>query len=149
MLGVAATPGPAVGASSEFLVDVTTVRRTTGALARGTPDVIVTVAPRAEYEDPSRLTAIRSGDLVNATSTAPIDRGLGAHCQVMRATRPTTADFLWTVDTSGSMNDDQERLGNTATQFFMRMRAAGVDFRVGVVTASTATATARRWATRW
>jgi len=37
------------------------------------------------------------------------------------------------------MNDDQERLGRTATAFFTRLRSAGVDFRVGVVTAGSGT----------
>ena len=139
LLGVAVAPGPAaVGTSSEFLIDVTTVRRTMDPLGRNTTDVMVTVAPRAEYEDPMRDTAIRSGDLVNATSMAPIDRGLGANCQVFRVTRTATADFLWTVDTSGSMGPYQVRLGNTAVQFFNRLRAAGVDFRVGVFNAGSA-----------
>lgn len=140
MLGVAVMPPTtAVGTSTEFLVDVTTVRRTMGTLGVGTTDAIVTVAPRADYENPARDTAIRSNDLINATSMAPIDRGLGANCQVFRATRTAMADFVWTVDTSGSMSDDQERLGRTATQFFTRLNAAGVDFRVGVLNAGSGT----------
>ena len=39
---------------------------------------------------------------------------LGSGCQVFKSDKPAMADFLWTVDTSGSMSDDQERLGNTA-----------------------------------
>lgn len=140
MLGVPVTAAPApVGVSTEFLIDVTTVRRSMGTLGVNTTDVMVTVAPRTEYENPARDTAIRSNDLVNATSMAPIDRGLGANCQVFRATRTAMADFVWTVDTSGSMSDDQERLGRTAAAFFTRLRAAGVDFRVGVLTAGSQT----------
>jgi len=41
------------------------------------------------------------------------------------------------VDTSGSMNDDQERLGNVAGRFFTTLSEAGVDFRVGVFEAAT------------
>jgi hypothetical protein len=37
-----------------------------------------------------------------------------------RGDAPVTADFLWLVDTSRSMEDDQERLGNTAQRFFPR-----------------------------
>jgi hypothetical protein len=139
MLGMAVATGPAVvGMSSEFLVDVTTVRRTMGRLGRNTVDVVVTLAPRTEYEDNTRQTSIRAIDLVNATATAELDKGLGANCQVFRAAQPPTADFLWTVDTSGSMGPYQMRLGNTAVQFFNRLRAAGVDFRVGVFNAGSA-----------
>lgn len=136
ILGSPVLAGPAtVGMASEFLVDVTTVRRTMGRLGVGTSDVVVTVAPRAAYEDNTAATSIRSIDLVNGTATAELDKGLGAHCQVFRAERPPSADFLWTVDTSGSMGPYQMRLGNTATAFFNRLRAAGVDFRVGVFNA--------------
>ncbi|MFO0604537.1 MAG: hypothetical protein U0324_15250 [Polyangiales bacterium] len=139
LLGMAVATGPAVvGTASEFLVDVTTVRRTMGRIGVGTTDVVVTVAPRAAYEDNAAPTSIRSIDLVNATATAELDKGLGAACQVFRATRPPSADFVWTVDTSGSMGPYQLRLGNTATAFFNRLRAAGVDFRVAVFNAGSA-----------
>jgi len=138
VLGMAVATGPAaVGMASEFLVDITTVRRTMGRLGLNTVDVVVTVAPRTDYEDNTRQTSIRAIDLVNATATAELDKGLGANCQVFRAARPPSADFLWTVDTSGSMGPYQMRLGNTAVQFFNRLRAAGVDFRVGVFNAGT------------
>ncbi len=139
LLGAAPPATPtAVGTASEFLVDVTTVKRTMGSLGVNTTDVMVTVAPRADYENVARVTAVRSNDLVNATSMAPIDRGLGANCQVFRATRTAMADFVWTVDTSGSMGAYQMRLGNTATAFFTQLRSAGVDFRVGVFNAGSA-----------
>jgi hypothetical protein len=137
LLGTMPTAGADVGTSAEFLVDIATVFRGSGAAA-GTEDVVVTVAPRALYETNTNLTAIRAIDLVNMTGLALVDQGLGANCQLFRASSPPAADFLWTVDTSGSMSDDQERLGNTATRFFTRLRAAGVDFRVGVVTAGSA-----------
>lgn len=138
LLGTMPTAGAAVGTSTEFLVDIATVFRGSGA-AGGTEDVAVTVAPRTLYEDTTSLTAIRAIDLVNMTGFALVDQGLGANCQVFRAAAPPAADFIWTVDTSGSMSDDQERLGNTATRFFTRMRSAGVDFRVGVLNAGSGT----------
>ncbi|MBI5513307.1 MAG: hypothetical protein HY909_06030 [Deltaproteobacteria bacterium] len=138
MLGTAppAAPAPA-GASSDFVVEIATVRRTVGASA-GVTDVIVGVAPRAVFDDVTRTTALRVNDLVNATGVAQLDRGLGAHCQVFRADRTAQADFLWTVDISGSMGPYQMRLGATARAFFERLRTAGVDFRVGVVAAGEA-----------
>ncbi|MBL8603433.1 MAG: hypothetical protein JNK72_16025 [Myxococcales bacterium] len=138
LTGMAPPAGAALGSTGEFFVDVTTVRRTVGR-SMNTTDVAVAVAPRAAYETTTALTAIRSIDLVNATGIAENDQGLGAACQVFRADRVPMADFLWTVDTSGSMSDDQERLGRTAVQFFQRLRAAGVDFRVGVLNAGSTT----------
>jgi hypothetical protein len=135
MIGATPPAAPApVGASSDFVVELSVVRRTMGASA-GVTDVIVGIAPRAAFDDVLRPTSLRVIDLVNATGVAQLDRGLGAYCQVFRADRTAQADFLWTVDISGSMGAYQMRLGATARSFFERLRTAGVDFRVGVLAA--------------
>jgi hypothetical protein len=135
LTGVAAPAGMApVGMAPSFYVDITVVRRTMGSSA-GTNDILVALSPQAGYDDPMMPTAIRSIDLVNTTAMAQSDRGLGFQCQTFRAMGAPQVDFLWTVDTSGSMGPYQERVGRTATAFFTRMSAAGIDFRVGVITA--------------
>jgi hypothetical protein len=97
--------------------------------------VLFAVAPEARFNDPNGATAIRLRDVTNATGLARRERALAFGCQAFVATRTLTADFLWLIDTSSSMDDDQERLGNTAEGFFREMNTAGVDFRVGVVQA--------------
>jgi hypothetical protein len=135
MIGAAAPAGPTYGTSTEFLVEITTVRRTMGITA-GRDDIAVTIAPRADMENPLRPTAIRSVDLTNGTALAQSDRVQGFRCQTFRATAGAPlVDFLWTVDTSGSMGTYQAQIGRAASQFFDRMRMAGLDFRVGVVNA--------------
>lgn len=138
LTGAAAPAGGIAGAGSEFLLDVTTVLRGPGP-TMGRTDVIVTIAPRSDYEDATRPTSIRSNDLANATAVAESGKQLGHTCQVFRAERTAIADFIWTVDTSGSMGRYQMSVGNVATQFFQRLQAAGVDFRVGVFQAGSAT----------
>jgi hypothetical protein len=130
LIGAAAPAGaPVIGMASEFFVDVTTVLRDVSR----TVDVIVAIAPRAQVDNAMINTAIRMADLTNSTAVSEAGKTLGFACQVIRAEQGTApVDFVWTVDTSGSMGDDQARLGNTATAFFSRMQAAGVDFRVGV-----------------
>lgn len=129
LTGAAAPPSTPVGAGPEYLIDVTTTLR---GMRR---DVIVTIAPRAAYEDPAQATAIRARDLSNTTGVSETGKGLEAACQVIKAERQPMADFLWTVDTSNSMSDDQERLGRAATLFFDRLASAGIDFRVGILQA--------------
>lgn len=130
MTGAAApSGGGTVGASMEFLVDMTTVR--IGSINQ----VIVTIAPRVQYENAALATAIRANDLYNTTAVAQAGKTVTDACQGFVASRAAVADFVWTVDTSASMNDDQERLGNTATKFFNRLRSSGVDFRIGVLNA--------------
>ena len=129
LTGAAAPTTPTAGTSTEFLVDITTVRL--GIIN----EIAVTIVPRTLYEDAAQPAAIRAGDLNNTSAIASAGKTLSFACQGFIASRAAIADFIWTVDTSGSMSDDQERLGNTAKKFFDRLRNAGVDFRVGVLNA--------------
>lgn len=131
--GTAAAGFNAYGA---FVLEVTTVQR---------PDerravMIFAAAPERLFDDPQRATAVRLQDVTNTSGLARRGAALDVVCQRITATRTVTADFLWLVDTSLSMEDDQERLGNTAERFFREMNSAGVDFRVGVVQAGNAVA---------
>ncbi|MBL8605279.1 MAG: VWA domain-containing protein [Myxococcales bacterium] len=124
-------PSPSYGSATNVYVEITTVLRTD----RGKATLLVTVIPAEAVTDPSTPTAIIADDFTNTTGLADADRVLDASCQRFTADRESAADFLWLVDTSGSMSDDQERLGRTAQRFFRDLDAAGVDFRVGVMQA--------------
>lgn len=128
-IGTAAPAGANVGAAAEFYLDITTVRR------GGSVDIIIAVSPRTLYDDASKATAIRVNDLVNSTGVATPNKTLDFDCQGFKADRNPMADFLWTVDVSGSMGPYQTALGNTANAFVNRLKSAGVDMRVGVVAA--------------
>lgn len=133
LIGAPAPAGPMVGNAAEFIVDVTTVLRD----ATRTTDVIVAIAPRAQVDNAMINTAIRMNDLTNATGVAEAGKSLGFACQVLRAERGSSpVDFIWTIDTSGSMGPYQEAVGRTATRFVERMTAAGVDFRVAAFQAN-------------
>lgn len=136
LVGAAAPAGgPMVGAASEFIVDVTTVLRNMRFV-----DIIVAVAPRAQVDNPMINTAIRMNDLTNATGVSELGKNVGFACQVIRAEQGTApVDFIWTIDTSGSMGPYQEAVGRTATRFVERMATAGVDFRVAAFQANSNT----------
>jgi hypothetical protein len=78
-IGVAAPGGASVGASAEFYLDITTVRRT------GAVDIIVGVSPRTLYDDTSKPTAIRVNDLVNSTGVRLPNKSLDFRCQGFKA----------------------------------------------------------------
>ena len=44
------------------------------------------------------------------------------------------ADFLWVIDNSGSMADEQANVTNTVTKFMETLQNSGVDWRIGVTT---------------
>ncbi|MDP3277062.1 MAG: hypothetical protein Q8Q09_17860 [Deltaproteobacteria bacterium] len=133
LIGATATSPAAVGTAAEFIVEITTVRRAMPSAV----DVIVAIAPRAQVDNAALNTAIRMSDLTNATAVSEGGKVLGFACQVIRADRGSDpVDFIWTIDTSGSMNVYQEAVGRTATRFFERMSAAGVNFRVASLQAN-------------
>jgi hypothetical protein len=48
------------------------------------------------------------------------------------------ADFLWVVDNSGSMSDEQTSVANAGTEFSSRVKNANLDFQVSVITTDSA-----------
>jgi Cys-rich repeat protein len=139
LTGAAAPTTPTWPTAGTFIVEVTTVRRTAGAATDRT-DLIVAIASQVDVENNAIDTAITLSDLANATHVVAGVEALGFQCQQSRATvTAPVVDFLWTVDTSSSMNSYQAQIGNAATQFFARMNAAGLDFRVSVLAAGTTT----------
>lgn len=114
-----------------FLVEITTVLR----VSEGRVVTLVAVAPEGLVDDASQLTAIRMADIANATALGSPGESLSVRCHQVRTTQTLKADFLWLVDTSGSMDDDQQRAGRTGAQFVRELNGAGVDFRVGVMQA--------------
>src|SRR5690606_22913019 len=117
---------------SELYLEITTLlNETTSRIT-----VLAAFAPSDAFDDPARETSIRVRDLTNATGVAASGRTLGFNCEMWVTESDPRADFLWLVDTSGSMSDDQQRLGNVAGRFFSTLTEAGVDFRVGIFEAT-------------
>jgi hypothetical protein len=122
-----ADPNAEVPAAQFYVEVVTIIRQDISRVL-----TLIAVSPVASFDDPTTATAIRVNDFANGTAVARTGAMLQVRCHAVTATRSVQADFLWLVDTSASMNDDQERVGNTAERFFSDLRSAGVDFRVGV-----------------
>lgn len=133
LTGEAAPAGTPDGytAADGLYLEVTTIVRADSSRA----SYVVAVSPIADFDDRTRPTAIRVRDLTNTTGVAAMGRTLDHQCPRLMADRASMADFLWLVDTSGSMGPHQMRLGATATRFFNGLSEAGVDFRVGVLEA--------------
>lgn len=120
---------------TEAYLEVTTVLN---AMTSRT-SVLLAIAPSDAFDDATRETSIRVRDLTNATGLATSGRMLDFNCEMWVTESDPRADFLWLVDTSGSMGDDQMRLGNVAGRFFDTLATAGVDFRVGIFEAAQST----------
>ncbi|MDP3278481.1 MAG: hypothetical protein Q8Q09_25045 [Deltaproteobacteria bacterium] len=98
---------------------------------------IIAVAPEGLVDDLSTTTAIRMADIANATALGSRNERLDTRCHLVQTQRTFQADLLWLVDTSGSMNVHQDRVGRTAQRFVEELSVVGADFRLGVLQAGT------------
>ncbi|KJF93348.1 hypothetical protein UB33_05375 [Photobacterium angustum] len=79
-------------------------------------------------------------DLIASTTsesiTAPIGTTLKLHKDNYAALEQKTAksDFLFVIDNSGSMSDEQDEISTLTTDFINTMNEAAVDFNIGVIT---------------
>ncbi|WP_318519699.1 VWA domain-containing protein [Photobacterium leiognathi] len=79
-------------------------------------------------------------DLIASTTsdsiTAPIGTTLKLHKDSYTALEQKAAksDFLFVIDNSGSMSDEQDEISTLTTDFINTMNEAAVDFNVGVIT---------------
>ncbi|MCB9648735.1 MAG: VWA domain-containing protein [Deltaproteobacteria bacterium] len=72
-------------------------------------------------------------DLSNGTHVAEVNSEVKLECETLSADGPRV-DFLWVVDNSASMQEEQQALAAAADQFFAALANSRFDFRVGVVT---------------
>lgn len=77
-----------------------------------------------------------SDNISSGSSVTQYGDDLAALCQTFSQQNPVL-DFIWTVDDSGSMNDEITNIGGTANQFFQLINTTEADYRVAQTTSST------------
>ena len=76
-------------------------------------------------------------DVISGTMVAPAKYKAFKQfvCEIMNIGDATgMVDFLWVVDNSGSMEDEQNNLSATISEFMKQLKNSGIDWRVGVTT---------------
>ena len=87
------------------------------------------------------------GDLNIATalsSNVPIEIKTVSNEFTQNSTGSNAVDILWSIDSSGSMGEEQSNLANGATQFFNTLNKAGIDYRLAATTQDARTCTTLR-----
>jgi hypothetical protein len=92
-------------------------------------DILVALVPEAA----TASAAIILADLTNGTHLGPAGATLGLSCDTATATA-LQVDFVWVVDNSASMQEEQQALAQAADTFFAALQRSRIDFRLGVVT---------------
>jgi hypothetical protein len=114
-------------ADETFVLRVTTVWRSADHVI-----TLLAIAFGAAHDALTRPTGIEVRDFTNTTGLARHGFTFGAECDTFVVGTLPMADFIWVVDTSGSTDDDVDRIGDVASRFFATLEHSGVDYRVGV-----------------
>lgn len=123
---------PPVGWQGEAAQQFTVVYQTIYRVENAQTIYTGAVVRRAAYDDRSRATGIHAGDMGNGTGNSISLNDETVECEQFFADQQATADIIWVIDESGSMNDERQALGTAANQFFEEALIAGLDFRMGV-----------------
>jgi hypothetical protein len=94
--------------------------------------VLGAVALRTDYEG-SEHVGYHVDDMANGTALAEDSAGTETECEGYSMDRVPTADIIWVVDDSGSMDDDQTRVASAASTFLQLANQSGLDWRMCVV----------------
>ncbi len=114
----------AAGLAGPHTLRVEFVRRSDQqAVVMGTAARVVGFGPAQE---------IRLQDVANGTALADASDGTGVECDRFTGAGPVKVDFLWVVDNSGSMGDDQDALVAAANEMASQLTNAGIDWRMAV-----------------
>jgi hypothetical protein len=109
----------------------------------GTPQLVTTVILTCDENLSNAELGFLFSDVLSGTQTAPGNYSTDKKyadfkCQTMPAQASGgEVDFLWVIDNSGSMADEQTSVANTASKFMDSLITAGVQWRIGVTTTET------------
>jgi len=102
--------------------------------------VVGVVSVRSQFDDPAGMCRLYSDDLADGSALANYQDSVAGvsdftayddSCQTFIGKTPK-ADFIWSVDNSGSMSDDQKTLADNVPKFTNLLANAGVDYRLAV-----------------
>lgn len=108
------------------------------AIRRGANNYVIAgaVARQSDLADDALNTGFLVADITGGSAVAEADETLVEHCVSYRVDNRPQVDFIWIIDSSGSMSDEIEQVRQFADDFVAILQASDVDWRLGVTSAS-------------
>ena len=119
--GLFAGPG---GTSGPFSASLEVVRRSANRSV-----YVLAFTPKTTAEAP----LIAADDLANGSPLAQVGDTTGVQCDTFLSKPPQPVDFLYVVDNSCSMAQEQTILGNATTSTISQLQNGSLDWRLGVI----------------
>lgn len=106
-------------------------------IRNGGKSVIVgAVVPESEYSNDTKLAGIRVDDLTGGVAVAKFIENVEPECVSYKVTVEPKIDFIWVIDTSGSMDDEIAQVRGFARQFATILQNSNLDWRIAVTAAT-------------
>lgn len=100
--------------------------------------VVGTTATESDYRNASAKTGFRVDDLTGGASVAKYTEKLTPECVAYKVDRKPKVDFIWVLDGSGSMKDENGQVKNFANEFINILKGSNLDWRLAVTSATCA-----------
>ena len=136
--GLAGVGSVSHGLGGSFNASISNLSMVTGIIDRGGGQFLVTaaLASDAVYESRSLETGYLIDDTTSAMSVATMAEELEEACVAYRVDERPKVDFIWVIDGSGSMDDENNLVKNYASDFAQILTASNLDWRAGVVSSN-------------
>lgn len=98
--------------------------------------VVGVLVPESEYRNDNKKAGIRVDDLTGGVAVAKADETTQPECVSYKVSVEPKIDFIWILDTSGSMSDERNQVKRFAKKFAQILQSSNLDWRIGVTSAS-------------
>jgi len=127
--GVQGLPAPGGGAGGSFEILVSVIYRSDQSAI-----TLIALAPVTANANESGLRTISLQNLAAGTSVARAGSRVRKVCVDFVIRRASEVDFLWVIDNSGSMGQEQAAVGSAASAMVQQLNGTNLDWRIGVTT---------------
>jgi hypothetical protein len=94
------------------------------------------VVRESEYTDDTGQTGYLVDDITGGAAIAEAGETLTEQCVSYRVDNSAKVDFIWVIDSSGSMDDEIAQVQSFASNFAQILGQSNLDWRIGVTTAA-------------
>ena len=116
------------GITGPFWIESSFVRRSANRAV-----VVMAITQKSHY-DANKTTLFELSDMAGGSALAQFGDTTAAQCEIFESDDMPLVDFVWAVDNSGSMGDDQTRVQQASAYMIGLLNNSPIDWRMGAIT---------------
>ena len=116
------------GVNGPFWIESSFIRRSASRSI-----VVMALTQKTNY-DTNKANLFDLSDVAGGSAIAQFGDTTSVKCELFKSNDMPLVDFVWVVDNSGSMGDDQAAVANAADYLVNLLNGASIDWRMGAIT---------------